>query len=125
MKILILISMIALGVASCASTPPLSVSAEVRSSSLTDDAMFRQLTGAIGPSPLRMLDGEYYPDAQNREIVKIEVLPWDDNQVARFERWHIQHDQGEIGCFLVKLPLDIWGPHVSVRHDGNCKSTGY
>jgi hypothetical protein len=77
---------------------------EVRKQSSCDDVLFRDLLTKRGG--LGHANWLWFPKVKQSVVTKIEVVTPYDNKHTGVERWFVQHDDGEICVFLVKLRPD-------------------
>lgn len=91
----------------CATTTPqstLSIAPEVRSASQAGEVLFRDMVGAAGG--VGFMDRVLYPKAQQRSVVRIEVVsPYVGSQPG-VERWYIEHYGTDTATYLITLIPD-------------------
>jgi hypothetical protein len=77
---------------------------EVRAQSMADKILFNDMLYAAGG--VGMLDEARFPDAQERSVVKIEVIVPYNNQNVGQEQWTIRHSEGSATTYLLRFIPD-------------------
>jgi len=112
----LLITIAILGLAGCATMPPIAYTPEVRKMSYTDATLFRDSLNGV-----YMYDHIFHPKVTKREVVKIEVIVPYDNVKVGLERWIVSHDGQETSAYIVKMiPDGRGGTDFNIgKDDGN------
>ena len=89
---------------------------EVRKQTLAGRVLFNDLLNGLGG--LGMIDKACYPQAKERQIVKIEVtVPYDNKRIGT-ERWSVRHSENETAAYLINfVPDGQGGTYFSVKKE--------
>ena len=103
MKMMHLVASVILLLVGCTTTRESRVAyrPEVRKMSTADDTLFLDLLLRVGET-----DHKFYPSSKDKTLTRIEVITPYDNRKTGDERWFIQHDDGAVSVYRVKLQPD-------------------